>query len=148
MIVAWQYPLFLKKQASLRQVAGLWIVTENTCDLRKRPVVSWSVPHHVARDKANAAAIDPIRHPNCCNRRLLFPLNHQLNLTETHHNVLPSTPCRNYRAPRTSGPGNSSPSLRSRRQYHSDGWARQTNKRVARQQGRGGGTFSPQVPAQ
>jgi hypothetical protein len=46
------------------------------------------VPHHVARDKANAAAIDPARHPNCCDRRLLFPLNHQLNLTEAHHNVL------------------------------------------------------------
>ena len=81
-------PLVLIKQASLRRVAGLWIVTENTGDLRKRPVVSWSVPHHVARDKANAAAIDPIRHPNCCDRRLLFPLNHQLNLTEAHHNVL------------------------------------------------------------
>ena len=44
--------------------------------------------HHVARDKANAAAIDPVRYPNCCDRRLLFPLNHQLNLTEAHHNVL------------------------------------------------------------
>jgi hypothetical protein len=39
-----------------------------------------------------------------------------------------------------SGPGNSSPSLRSRRQYHSDGWARQTNKRAqAPQRARRGG---------
>ena len=80
-------PFVLMKQATLRRVA-LWIVTENTSDLRKRPVVSWSVPHHVARDKANAAAIDPVRHPYCCNRRLLFPLNHQLNLTEVHHSIL------------------------------------------------------------
>jgi hypothetical protein len=42
----------------------------------------------VARDKANAAAIDPIRYPNCCDCHLLFPLNHQLNLTEAHHHVL------------------------------------------------------------
>ena len=57
-------------------------------EVRKRPVVSCGVSHHVARDKANAAAIDPARHPNCCDRRLLFPLNHQLNLLEAHHNVL------------------------------------------------------------
>ena len=81
-------PLVLKKYASLRRVAGLWIATKNTGDLRKRPVVSCGVPHHVARDKANAAAIDPIRHPNCCDCRLLFPLNHQLNLTEAHRHIL------------------------------------------------------------
>ena len=81
-------PFVLKKQASLRQVAGLWIATKNTGDLRKRPVVSCGVSHQVARDKANAAANDPVRHPNGYNRRLLFPLNHQLNLTEAHHNVL------------------------------------------------------------
>ena len=57
-------------------------------DLRKRPVVSCGVSHHVARDKANTAAIDPTPYPNCCDHRLLFPLNHQLNLMEAHHNVL------------------------------------------------------------
>jgi len=81
-------PFVLKKHASLRRVAGNWIATKNTGDLRKRPVVSSGMPYHVARDKANAAAIDPVRYPNCCDHRLLFPLNHQLYLTEAHHNVL------------------------------------------------------------
>ena len=44
-------PLVLKKHASLRRVAGLWIATKNTGDLRKRPVVSCGVSHHVARTK-------------------------------------------------------------------------------------------------
>ena len=76
------------KQASLRRVAGLRIRTQNAGDLRERPVVSRGVFHHVARDKANAAAIDPIRYPNCCDRCLLLPLNHQLHLVEEHNHVL------------------------------------------------------------
>ena len=51
------------------------------------PSSQLKVSHHVARDKANAAAINPVRYPNCCDRHLFFPLNHQLNLTEAHHNV-------------------------------------------------------------
>ena len=43
---------------------------------------------HVARDKANAAAVDPIGYPNCCNCRLLFPLNHQLQFLKAHNHVL------------------------------------------------------------
>ena len=87
MIVARQYPLFLKNSVapSSRRYLDRYL---NTGDLRKRPVVLCGVSHQVARDKANAAAIDPVRHPNGYNRRLLFPLNHQLNLTEVHHNVL------------------------------------------------------------
>ena len=74
------------KKALLLRVAGLRICTKHASDLREHPVISCGVSHHVARDKANAAAIDPIYYPNCCNRRLLFPLNHQLNLTtEAHH---------------------------------------------------------------
>ena len=43
--------------------------------------------HHVARDKANTAAINPIHYPNFCDHHLLFPLNHQLHLTEAHNRV-------------------------------------------------------------
>ncbi len=81
-------PFVLKKHASLRRVADLLIATKNTGDLRKRPIVFCGMSHHVARDKANAAAINPVRYPNRCDRCLLFPLNHQLNLMEAHHNVL------------------------------------------------------------
>ncbi len=76
------------KQVSLRRVAALCIRTQNMGDLCKRPVVSRGVFHHVAREKANAAAIDPIGYSNCCNRRLLLPLNHQLHLAEAHNHVL------------------------------------------------------------
>ncbi len=55
------------------QVAGLRISTKNAGDLREQPVVSCGVSHHAARDEANAAAIDPIRYPNCCDPCLLFP---------------------------------------------------------------------------
>jgi len=80
-------PFVLKKHASLRRVADLRIVAKNMGDLRKRPIVSSGMPHHVARDKANAAAIDPVGYPNCCDCHSLFPLNHQLNLMEAHHNI-------------------------------------------------------------
>ena len=70
------------EQVSLRQVAGLHVVAQNTGDLRKSPVISCSVLHHVARDKANAAAIDPIGYPNFCDCHLLFPRNHQLQFAK------------------------------------------------------------------
>jgi hypothetical protein len=88
MIDARQYPLFLKNKRRSIESQGLSIATKNTGDLPKRTVISCGVSHHEARDKANVAAIDPARHPNCCDCRLLFPLNHQLNLLEAHHNVL------------------------------------------------------------
>jgi hypothetical protein len=47
------------EQASIRQVAGLRIVTQNAGDLRKRLIVSRSVLHYVVREKANRAAINP-----------------------------------------------------------------------------------------
>ena len=76
------------EQASLRRVAGLRIVTQNVGDLRERPVISRGVLHHVARDKANMAAINLVGYPNCCDYHLLFPLNHQLHLAEAHNHVL------------------------------------------------------------
>ena len=62
----------------------MWV----TCASAPLYCISCGVSHHVARDKANMEAFDPIHYPNCCNRRLLFPLNHQLHLTEAHHHVL------------------------------------------------------------
>ena len=76
------------EQASLRQVAGLRIVTQNAGDLHESPIVSCGVLHHVVRDKANAAAIDPIGYPNCRDHRLLFPHNHQLQFAKAHDHVL------------------------------------------------------------
>ena len=88
MIDVMQNTLLKKKQATLYQVAGLRISTKNVGDLCECPVVLRGMPHHVARDKANAAAMDPVYHPNhrdCC---LLFPLHHQLHLTESQHHIL------------------------------------------------------------
>jgi hypothetical protein len=78
----------INHQASLRWVAGLCIVTQNAGDLRKSPVVLCGVLHHVARDKANVAAINPISYPNCRGRRLLFLCNHQLQFAKAHNHVL------------------------------------------------------------
>ena len=76
------------EQASIRQVAGLRIVTQNAGDLRKRLIVSRSVLHYVVREKANRAAINPTGYPNCRDCHLLFPLNHQLQFAEAHNHVL------------------------------------------------------------
>ena len=76
------------KQALLHRVTGLRIITQNAGDLRERPIILHGMLHHVARGKANVAAIDPIGYSNCRSRHLIFPLNHQQQFAEAHNHVL------------------------------------------------------------
>jgi hypothetical protein len=73
---------------AFRTVTVSWIPIENAGNLRKRSVVASGVPHHVAREEANMAAIHPLGHPNHFNCLLLLSIHHQLNRTEADNNVL------------------------------------------------------------
>ncbi len=52
------------------------IPVENAGNLRERSVVVSSVPHHVAREEADTAAIHPLDHPNHFNCLLLLSVHH------------------------------------------------------------------------
>ena len=56
--------------------------------LHQRSIVESGVLHHVAREEDNAAAIDPVSHPNHPNCFFLLSLHQQLHHTEADHNVL------------------------------------------------------------
>jgi hypothetical protein len=68
-------------------VAVSRIPVENVGNLRERSVVASGVPHHVAREEANTAAIHPIGHPNRFNCLFLLSVHHQLHHTEADNNV-------------------------------------------------------------
>jgi hypothetical protein len=76
------------KGAALRGVAAGWIRVKNKDDLRQRSIIACGMPHHVAREEANMAAIGAIHHPICGNCRLLPPLNLNLHLLRVHHHIL------------------------------------------------------------
>ena len=64
------------------------IPVENAGNLRKHSVVASGVPHHVAREEADTAAIHPLSHPNHFNCLLLLSVHHQLHRTEADNIVL------------------------------------------------------------
>ena len=127
-------PFVLKKHASLCRVAGLRIAQA------PRRIVRRVSPCGKGQSQRGSNRSRPspklLRSPS--------PLSPQPS-TESYGGAPqrpPPSPRRKSRAPRMSGPGNSSPSLRSRRQYHTDGWARQTKRARAPQRARrGGGDF-------
>jgi hypothetical protein len=75
-------------RAAFRTVTVSRIPVENAGNLRKRSVVASGVPHHVAREEADTAAIHPLGHPNHFNCLLLLSVLHQLHRTEAENNVL------------------------------------------------------------
>ncbi len=74
--------------AAFRTVAVSRIPVENVGNLSERSIVASGVPHHVAREEANTAAIHPLGHPNHLNRLRLLSVHPQLHRTEADHNVL------------------------------------------------------------
>jgi hypothetical protein len=103
MIDARQNPLFLKnkRRSAESQVSGSPLKTWVTW--ARAPSYCATCLTTVVRGKVNVAAINPIRYPNCCNCRLLFPLNHQLHLTEAHttsfFNTSPQILCSSHGRP-------------------------------------------------
>ncbi len=76
------------KRAALRSVPAGWIRIKNMGDLRQHSIVACSMPHHVAREKANMAAIKAVCHPICGGCRLLPLLNLNLHLPKAHHHLV------------------------------------------------------------
>jgi hypothetical protein len=50
------------KHTVLCLIAERLIHAKNMGDLHQRSVVAWGVPHHMAREEADMAAINPVHH--------------------------------------------------------------------------------------
>ena len=74
--------------AAFRTVTVSRIPVENAGNLRKRSIVASRMPHHVAREEADMAAIHLLGHPNHFNCLLLLSVHHQLHCTEADNNIL------------------------------------------------------------
>ena len=72
---------------ALHSVTAGLIRIENTGVLHHHSIVACGMPHHVAREEANMAAINAITYPICRDRHLLAPVNQNLHLAQVHHHV-------------------------------------------------------------
>ena len=72
----------------LRSVGNTRIRTKNLCRLLESPVESPGMLYHVALQKTDPTAINPVGHPIAGDGGLLLPINQNLLLPETDQSIL------------------------------------------------------------
>ena len=81
-------PMRYMIRAAFPTVTVSRIPVENAGNLRERSIVASRMPHHVAREEADMAAIHLLGHPKHFNCLLLLSIHHQLHHMEADNNIL------------------------------------------------------------